>query len=301
MSIGFEGKVAVVTGAGNGLGRSHALELARRGAKVVVNDYGVALDGTDPSSDAADAVVAEIRAAGGEAIANAGSVTSDEDVARLVEQTLDTWGRADIIVNNAGILRDRSFAKMTMDDFKSVVDVHLIGTARVTHGFWATMKAQQYGRVIFTTSAAGLCGSFGQANYGAAKLGIVGLMHTLKIEGGKDNIKINCIAPIAATRMAATATNPEAEKISKISNVAYVSVAVAALAADEAPNGIVLNAGAGAFSANKMGDTVGIYLDRDTLTAEQVLEAMPRITAGDQIVTSPNGGAQAMRLLSLGL
>lgn len=301
MTIDFTGKVAVVTGAGNGLGRSHALELARRGAKVVVNDYGVNLDGSGGSTEAADRVVAEIKAAGGEAIADPGSVTSDEDVARLVERTMDTWGRADIIVNNAGILRDKSFAKMPMDDFRFVIEVHLVGTARVTQAFWSVMKAQQYGRVVFTTSAAGLFGSFGQANYGAAKMGIVGLMKTLCIEGAKDNIRINTIAPIAATRMAATASDPNAEKIARISDVRFVSAGVAALAAEDAPNGVILNAGGGSFSLYKTGESEGLYIDRDSLTAEQVLEALPQIGGGDALLTSPNAGTHAMRLLQLGM
>jgi NAD(P)-dependent dehydrogenase (short-subunit alcohol dehydrogenase family) len=201
MTIRFDGKVAIVTGAGGGLGRAHALEFARRGAKVVVNDLGSSVDGTGGSSEAAQKVVAEIEAAGGKAIANGASVTDDAGVAHLVKQTLDAFGRIDVLIANAGILRDKSFAKMEIRDFSAVLDVHVIGTVRPAKAVWQLMRDQQYGRIVVTTSSTGLYGNFGQANYGAAKLGLVGLMHTLKLEGAKDNVKVNAICPVAATLM----------------------------------------------------------------------------------------------------
>ncbi len=198
MSIRFDGKVAIVTGAGGGLGRAHALDLARRGAKVVINDLGGTVDGSGGSSDAAKKVVEEIKAFGGDAIANGASVTDDAGVAGLVKQTLDTFGRIDILINNAGVLRDKSFTKMEIKDFEFVLDVHLLGSVKVTKACWETMKAQQYGRIVMTSSSSGLYGNFGQTNYGAAKLGLVGFMNTLKLEGQKDNIRVNALAPVAA-------------------------------------------------------------------------------------------------------
>jgi NAD(P)-dependent dehydrogenase (short-subunit alcohol dehydrogenase family) len=196
MNIDFKGRVAIVTGAGGGLGRQHALALAARGAKVVVNDLGGARDGSGHSLTAAEAVVAEIRAAGGEAIANGASVTDWDAV-----QTMDTWGRVDILVNNAGILRDKTFAKMDLADFRLVVDVHLMGAVHCTKAVWPHMMEQKYGRVLMTTSSTGLYGNFGQSNYGAAKLALVGFMQTLALEGAKYDIRVNSLAPTAATRI----------------------------------------------------------------------------------------------------
>ena len=200
MTLRFDGKTAIVTGAGNGLGRSHALALAARGAKVVVNDFGGARDGTGGSSEAAEKVVEEIRAAGGEAIANGADVSSEEQVGAMVKQTLDQWGRIDILVNNAGILRDRTFAKITMDDFRKVMEVHLMGSVNCTHAVWPIMREQAYGRIVMTSSSSGLHGNFGQSNYGAAKAGVVGLMNVLELEGEKYGIRVNTLAPSAATR-----------------------------------------------------------------------------------------------------
>ena len=199
--IRFDGKVAIVTGAGGGLGRQHALELARRGAKVVINDLGGSMDGSGGSSAAADAVVAEIKAFGGEAISNGSSVTDDAGVALMVKQAMDAWDRIDILIANAGILRDKSFAKMDMADFELVLNVHLMGTVKPTKAVWEIMREQNYGRIVVTTSSSGMYGNFGQANYGAAKLGIIGFMNTIKLEGQKNNIHINAISPVAATRM----------------------------------------------------------------------------------------------------
>jgi NAD(P)-dependent dehydrogenase (short-subunit alcohol dehydrogenase family) len=200
-TIDFSGRVAIVTGAGGGLGRQHALALAARGAKVVVNDLGGAVDGAGGSRGGAQAVVDEIQAAGGQAMANGASVTDFEAVLAMVQQTMDAWGRVDILVNNAGILRDKSFAKMDLADFRLVVDVHLMGAVHCTKAVWSIMNEQKYGRIVMTTSSSGLYGNFGQSNYGAAKLALVGLMQTLSIEGAKNDIRVNCLAPTAATRM----------------------------------------------------------------------------------------------------
>ncbi len=199
--IRYDGRVAIVTGAGAGLGRSHALFLASRGAKVVVNDLGGSVDGTGGSGKAADDVVAEIRAAGGEAVANYDAVGTPETGKSIVQTALDSWGQIDILINNAGILRDKSFTKVDAADFQAVIDVHLMGAVWCTHAAWPVMQERGYGRVVMTTSAAGLFGNFGQANYGAAKLGMVGLMNALKQEGRKSNITVHTVAPIAGTRM----------------------------------------------------------------------------------------------------
>lgn len=201
MVMRFDGQVAIVTGAGGGLGREHALALAARGARVVINDLGGARDGSGGSASAAEAVVAEIEAAGGEAIANAASVTDYAAVQAMVDQAMAKWGRIDILVNNAGVLRDKSFAKMELEDFRFVLDVHLMGAVNCTKAVWEIMRGQNYGRIVMTTSSSGLYGNFGQANYGAAKMALVGLMQTLSIEGAKNDIRVNCLAPTAHTRM----------------------------------------------------------------------------------------------------
>lgn len=272
--IRFDGKVAIVTGAGGGLGRQHALELARRGAKVVVNDLGGSVDGTGGNSAAAEAVVAEIKAAGGEAIANGASVTDDAGVAHLVKQTMDTWGRIDILIANAGILRDKSFSKMEIADFEIVMNVHVMGTVKPTKAIWEIMKAQNYGRIIVTTSSTGLYGNFGQTNYGTAKLGLVGFMNSLKIEGQKNNIHVNAIAPIAATRMT-EGLMPEAmlEKLKP----EYVTPGVVYLCSEEAPTGVILTAGAGVFSLARIYETEGVYLGEDGLSVEEVRDNWSKI------------------------
>src|ERR1700744_386524 len=201
MAINFKDKVAIITGAGGGLGRAHALHLAKLGAKVVINDLGGSLDGTGGNSAASEKVVDEIKAAGGEAIANGASVSDDAGVAHLIKQTMDTWGRIDILIANAGILRDNSFGQMELKDFEAVVNVHLMGTVKPAKAVWDIMKSQSYGRIVVTTSSTGLYGNFGQTNYGAAKLSLVGFMNSLKLEGAKDNIKVNAICPVAGTRM----------------------------------------------------------------------------------------------------
>lgn len=257
MSISFEGQVAIVTGAGNGLGRSHALELAKRGAKVLVNDLGGSMDGTGGSSDAAQKVVAEIKAAGGEAIANGGSVSDRAGAKSMVDDAMNAWGRVDILINNAGILRDKSFKKITMEDFKIVMDVHLMGSVYVTKEVWPIMEEQEYGRIVMTTSPSGLFGNFGQTNYGAAKMAIVGFMNTLKIEGAKKNIRTNAMAPVAATRMTADlipgamAENLGPELIT--SGVVY-------LCSKDAPNGYIMQAAGGKYHAAQIMENEGVML-----------------------------------------
>lgn len=297
MSLRFDGKVAIVTGAGGGLGRAHALELARRGAKVVVNDLGGAVDGSGGSSEAAEKVVAEIKQAGGEAIANGSSVTDDQGVANLAQQTLDAFGRADILINNAGVLRDKSFAKVEMKDFEFVVDVHLMGSVKVTKAFWPVMKEQQYGRIVMTTSSTGLYGNFGQTNYGAAKLGLVGFMNTLKIEGQKDNIKVNTVCPVAATRMT---EDLMPEQALKMLQPEFVTPGVICLVADDAPTGYILCAGAGVFSHAEIKESEGVYLGRESLTAEKVLDAWEKISDMSKAKAYFQGGEQTLKIFELG-
>ena len=275
MSISFEGQVAIVTGAGGGLGRCHALELAKRGAKVVVNDLGGAMDGTGGSSAAAEAVVAEIKAAGGEAIANGGSVSDRTGAKSMVNDAMNAWGRVDILINNAGILRDKSFVKMELDDFQVVMDVHLMGAVNCTHAVWPIMREQNYGRILMTTSPTGLYGNFGQTNYGAAKLAQVGFMNSLKIEGAKNNIHTNTIAPVAATRMTEDLI-PEAAQAQL--GPELVTPAAVFLVSEGAPNGVILQAQGGKFSMACIVENEGVDLgpdaDADDIAAnyEQIVD-----------------------------
>ena len=273
MTYSFEGKVAVVTGAGGGLGRCHALELAGRGANVVVNDLGGAMDGTGGSSDAANAVVDEITAAGGQAIANGGSVSDRAGAQSMISDAMEAWGRVDIVINNAGILRDKSFAKMALDDFQIVVDVHLMGAAYVTHAAWPIMREQNYGRIVMTTSPTGLYGNFGQTNYGAAKLAQVGLMNSLKIEGAKNNIHTNTIAPVAATRMTEDLMPEEALKAL---GPELVTPAVVFLCSEDAPNGVIVQAQGGNYSLAAIVENEGINLGMEA-TAEDIGENFEKI------------------------
>ncbi len=288
--IRFDGKVAIVTGAGGGLGKQHALEQARRGAKVVINDLGGSMDGSGGSSAAADAVVAEIKAMGGEAISNGSSVTDDAGVALMVKQTMDQWGRIDVLIANAGILRDKSFAKMTMEDFELVLNVHLMGTVKPTKAVWEIMREQNYGRIVVTTSSSGMYGNFGQSNYGAAKLGIIGFMNTIRLEGQKNNIHINAISPVAATRMTENLMPPAIlEKLKP----EYVTPGVVYLASEDAPTGAILTAGAGAFALTRLYETEGVYLGEDGLSVEEVRDNWAKISdpAGQQAYL--NGGEQS--------
>jgi len=267
MTIRYDGQVAIVTGAGNGLGRSHALALAARGAKVLINDLGGTVDGSGGSSAAALETVAMIEAAGGEAIANGANVANREEVDAMVAQAVEQWGRVDILVNNAGILRDKSFAKMSMDDFQLVVDVHLMGSANCSKAVWALMREQGYGRIVMTTSSSGMYGNFGQANYGAAKMAVVGLMNTLCIEGEKYNININCLSPTAGTRMLEGLITSEQ---SDIMTVESVTAGLLTLCDNDAPNRSILCAGAGGFARTYIYETDGIYLPPDQQTPENV-------------------------------
>jgi NAD(P)-dependent dehydrogenase (short-subunit alcohol dehydrogenase family) len=274
--IRFDGKVAIVTGAGGGLGRCHALELARRGAKVVINDLGGTMDGTGGNSAAAEAVVKEIEAMGGEAIANGSSVSDDAGVQKMVDDTIAKWGRIDILICNAGILRDKSFSKMTHDDINLVLDVHLRGTFKPIKAVWDIMKEQTYGRIVVTTSSSGLYGNFGQANYGAGKMGVIGIMNTLKIEGAKYNMKINAVCPIAATRMTEGLMS---EAVLASLKPEYVTPGVMNLVKEDAPTGMILSAGAGAFSMAQIVETAGAFVGHgDDLTAEAVADKWAQIT-----------------------
>ena len=287
--IRFDGKVAIVTGAGGGLGRQHALELARRGTRVVVNDLGGSMDGSGGNSAAAEAVVAEIKALGGEAIANGSSVADDAGVALMVKQAMDTWGRIDILVANAGILRDKSFSKMEIADFELVMNVHLMGTVKPTKAVWEIMKAQNYGRIIVTTSSSGLYGNFGQSNYGAAKMALIGFMNTIKLEGQKNNIHINAISPVAATRMTENLMPPEV--LAKL-NPEYVTPGVVFLASEEAPTGAILTAGGGSFALSRIYETEGVYLGEGGLSVEEVRDNWARITDTTGQAAYFNGGEQ---------
>jgi NAD(P)-dependent dehydrogenase (short-subunit alcohol dehydrogenase family) len=293
--IRFDGKVAIVTGAGGGLGRCHALELARRGAKVVINDLGGAVDGSGGSSEAAQKVVAEIKAFGGEAIANGASVTDDAGVAGMIKQTMDAWGRIDIIIANAGILRDKSFSKMEIADFEAVLAVHLMGTVKPVKAAWEIMKAQNYGRIVVTTSSTGLYGNFGQANYGAAKLSLVGFMNTMKIEGMKNNIKINAISPVAATRMTQGIGIPE--NLLDLLQPELVTPGVVYLVSEEAPSGTILTAGAGVFSVAAIYETDGVNLKEGGITAEEVRDNWARITDPKGQEHYEQGGAQTAKFM----
>ncbi|MBK8071263.1 MAG: SDR family NAD(P)-dependent oxidoreductase [Ramlibacter sp.] len=300
MGLDFSGRVAIVTGAGGGLGREHALALAARGCKVLVNDLGGAVDGSGGSVSAAQAVVEEIRAAGGEAIANGASVTDFESVQAMVAQAVDAWGRVDVLVNNAGILRDKSFAKMELADFRLVLEVHLMGAVHCTKAVWPLMTSQKYGRVVMTSSSSGLYGNFGQANYGAAKLALVGLMQTLAIEGERHNVRVNCLAPTAATRMTEDLFPPD---MLAAFGPAAVVPAMLVLAGETAPTRTVLCAGAGGFEAAHITLTRGAYIgtagNADELLAQRLAEVTDR--SGEAVPHSGSEqGTNEMRLARAG-
>ena len=282
MSIRYDGKVAIVTGAGQGLGRSHAVELAKRGAKVVVNDLGGNVDGSGGGSEAALAVVAEIEAAGGEAMANGANVADYAQVEAMVQQAVDKWGRVDILVNNAGILRDKSFAKGSLEDFRLVLDVHLMGTVNCTKACWDVMRDQAYGRIVVTTSSSGLYGNFGQTNYGSAKLGVIGLMNTLVQEGGKYDIRVNALAPTAGTRMTEGLIPEEAFALLTPETV---TPAVLYLVSEDAPNKTIMCAGAGAYAVARIVETDGAWLPPEEQTPEG-------IAAHWDAISSPEGERQ---------
>jgi len=293
MTISFRDRVAIVTGAGGGLGRAYALELARRGAKVVVNDLGGARDGTG-HSDAALEVVEEIKAAGGEAMSNGGSVTDYHHMVEMVAQAKAAWGGVHILINNAGVLRDKSFAKMEPADFRFVVDVHLNGSANCTKAVWETMREQNYGRILMTASSTGLFGNFGQANYGAAKLGLAGLTRTLYLEGARHNIKVNTIAPTARTRMTEDIFPPEAFAAFSPDKVAPAALY---LVSEDAPTNMILGAGAGVFQASYITLTQGKLLTGDDLSPEGIAAHWAEITDRTDEMTPQSGAEQAMSIL----
>ncbi len=278
--IDLNGRVAFITGAGGGLGRTYALLLAQHGARVVVNDVG----------GSAESVVREIVEAGGEAQAALGSVTDAAAVEEMVQETLKSWGRVDILVNNAGILRDKSFAKMSLDDFRLVIDVHLMGTFNCTKAVWETMRAQKYGRIVITTSSSGLYGNFGQSNYSAAKMGLVGLMRTLSLEGVKYGIRVNCIAPTAATQMTKGILPEERLNLLKPE---FVAPGVLALVAESAPTRTILCAGAGSFEVANITLTKGIYASGDPPSAEELLARWADVVDRQDEMTPEYGFAQS--------
>jgi NAD(P)-dependent dehydrogenase (short-subunit alcohol dehydrogenase family) len=272
--IRFDDRVAIVTGAGVGLGRSHALGLAARGAKVVINDLGVGQDGQGQLSGAARAVVAEIEAMGGEAFSHGADVSDADQVSDMVAQTIKRWGRIDILVNNAGILLDKSFAKMPLADFGKVVDVHLMGSANCCHAVWPIMREQKFGRIVLTSSASGLYGNFGQSNYGAAKAAMMGLMNVLHHEGARDNIRINTLAPTAATRMTENLLPPEALKLLAPETI---TPGLLYLVSKDGPTKTILSAGAGCFAQTRVYETQGTIITGD-ITPEAVAQNWNKIT-----------------------
>ena len=293
MSLDFKDKVAIVTGSGNGIGKGYALELAKRGAKVVVNDLGGTVDGSGGSLSAADGVVQEIQAAGGEAMANGANVAKQEDVKAMVEATMEKWGRVDILINNAGILRDKSFGKMEWSDFEAVINVHLLGSALCAHSVFPIMKEQEFGRIVMTSSSSGLFGNFGQTNYAAAKMGVVGLMNTLKLEGAKYNVHTNSIAPTATTRMTEHLFPAEfAEKL----DPKYIIPAVIFLASEKAPNGEILEAGGGVVANTYVMETMGKYFGTDeNFTAEAVANHWAEIADTTDARRLTQGGEVAIK------
>ena len=290
--IRFDNRVAIVTGAGVGLGRSHALGLAARGAKVVVNDLGAATDGTGASSQAAQAVVQEIHDMGGQAIANGANVTDPVQVQAMVDKAIDTFGHVDILVNNAGILRDKTFAKASLDDFRVVLDVHLMGSVNCTHALWSHMVGREYGRIVLTTSASGLYGNFGQSNYGAAKAAMLGLMNVLAQEGGRKNVHVNMLAPTAATRMTEALLPPETLDLLRPETI---TPGLLMLVSEAAPNKMILGAGAGCFTETKVYETAGVALQGDALTPEGVLAALGQIRNPEGQTEMDNAFAQTRK------
>lgn len=294
MTISFQGKVAIVTGAGNGLGRSHALELARRGAKVVVNDLGGARDGSGASSEASQEVVRLIEEMGGEAISHGANVANFDEVQDMVAQTMSKWGRVDILINNAGILRDKSFTKMSLEDFKLVMDVHVMGTVNCTKAVWDIMREQNYGRIVMTTSSSGMYGNFGQSNYGAAKMAVLGLMNTLVLEGAKNNILVNALAPTAGTRMT---EDLMPEDIVKAFAPEAVTAGMLTLCDENAPNRFILCAGAGGYSSASIFETQGCFLPKGSQSPEAVRENWPELSAQENQATLASGAKQGEKFV----
>lgn len=267
MGIRFDDRVVIVTGSGGGLGRTYALNFAALGAKVVVNDPGGSVNGVGGDASVADKVVAEIKAKGGQAAASYDSVATESGAQGIIDTALKAFGRVDSLVNNAGILRDKTFAKMDMADFESVMQVHFMGSVFCTKAAWPVMKEQKFGRVVFTTSMAGLVGNFGQANYGSAKTAMIGLMNVLNVEGGKDNIRANCISPVASeTRMGGSVADPRMQPIMKFMTAEYVSPAVEWLCSEQCDvSGAIVGASGGYFTAVRFDRSPGVLLPNDTV------------------------------------
>lgn len=295
MSIRFDQRVAIVTGAGAGLGRSHALELARRGARVLVNDFGGGVDGSGGSSEPARRVASEIVSAGGEAVAHGADVTNAAQVEDMVQAAYKAWGRVDILINNAGILRDASFAKMSLTDFEKVLSVHVLGSVVCCKAVWPLMREQNYGRILMTTSSSGLYGNFGQANYGTAKMGLIGLMNVLQIEGEKNDIRVNALGPGAATRMT-EALLPKT--VLGLMTPEAVTPAALFLVSQDAPRRTILNATAGGFSRTLIHETEGVYLNENERTPERIAELFTQISDETGQHLYRDGGGQVMKFVS---
>ncbi|MBL4871751.1 MAG: SDR family NAD(P)-dependent oxidoreductase [Robiginitomaculum sp.] len=294
MKIDFKNRVAIVTGAGQGLGRSHALALAKRGAKLVINDLGGAADGTGGSLSPAQEVADLIISGGGEAIVSGANVAKFDQVTTMIEEAMNKWGRIDVLVNNAGILRDKSFSKMELSDFQTVIDVHLMGSVNCTKAVWEIMKSQNYGRIVMTTSSSGMYGNFGQTNYGAAKTGVVGFVNTLCIEGAKYDIRINALAPAAHTRMTEGLIPEEALKLLTPESV---TAGLLALVHDQAPNRMILCAGAGGYARTIIYETDGIYLPPEQQTPENVMAALSDINDPSGQVEFTQGFEQSKKFI----
>ena len=294
MSIRFDDRVAIVTGAAAGLGRSHALALAARGARVVVNDFGGDVHGTGGSSEPAERVAEEIRQAGGQAMSHGASVANDEQVGHMVAAVMERWGRVDILINNAGILRDASFAKTTLADFRTVLDVHLLGSAICSQAVWPHMRAANFGRILMTTSTSGLYGNFGQANYGAAKTGLIGLMNVLQIEGAKHDIRVNALCPSAATRMT-QGLMPEA--VLALLTPESVTPAALFLVSDDAPRRTIMSACAGGFARVVIQETEGIFLPEAERTPEAIAARFGTINDLSTVIHCEDPGGPGMRFV----
>lgn len=296
MGLRFDDRVAIVTGAGAGLGRSHALALAARGAKVLVNDFGGDVHGAGGSSAPAERVAGEIREAGGQALSHGADVSNPAQVADMVAKAMEEWGRVDVLINNAGILRDASFAKGTLEDFRKVLDVHLYGSAVCSHAVWPHMRAANYGRIVMTTSTSGIYGNFGQANYGAAKTGLIGLMNVLQIEGEKYGIRVNALCPSAATRMTEGLLPPA---LLALMSPESVTAAAVFLASDEAPRRTILSAVAGGYSRIVIEETRGVYLPEGERTPEAIAARFGEIADREGALHSELPGGPGLRFVEM--